>query len=364
MKAALISMGSKSSLWLAKAMKNYFDKVENLDIRNIELNLSSKEYDVLHKGKKIEDYDCVYAKGSYKYADLLRALTTALCKKAYMPIKASAFNTGHDKLLTQLKLQQHKIPMPTTYLASTPTAAKKILEKINYPIIMKFPHGTQGKGVMFADSFASASSMLDALTTLKQPFIIQEYIETGGVDTRAIVVGEKVVAAMKRKAVEGEERANIHAGGKGEPCELDAYTKKIAVESAKAIKAEICAVDMLEGAKGPVVIEVNLSPGLQGITEVTKIDITDKIAKYLYKKTKCYHEAEKETNASRIFQEVGIRSDKAKEIITGIDLRGNRILLPEVITKITKFNEKNELIMEAEEGALRIKKLDVGEEKK
>ena len=87
---------------------------------------------------------------------------------------------------------------------------------MKYPIVLKFPHGTQGKGVMFAESFAAASSMLDALIALKQPFLIQEYIETGGVDVRAFVVGDKVVASMKRKAVRGEMRANIHAGGTGE----------------------------------------------------------------------------------------------------------------------------------------------------
>ena len=96
------------------------------------------------------------------------------------------------------------------------TYEKELLTKVNYPIVMKFPEGTQGKGVMFADSISSASSMLDALGALRQPFIIQEYVETGGRDIRALVVGDKVIAAMCRQAQRDEKRANIHAGGSGE----------------------------------------------------------------------------------------------------------------------------------------------------
>src|SRR3989338_8003938 len=93
---------------------------------------------------------------------------------SYMPIKAETFTLGHDKLLTHLALQHFNIPMPMTYLASSAKAAKKILNEVAYPIVLKFPHGTQGKGVMFAESYAAASSMLDALIALKQPFLIQE----------------------------------------------------------------------------------------------------------------------------------------------------------------------------------------------
>jgi len=230
---------------------------------------------------------------------------------------------------------------------------------------MKFPSGTQGKGVMFADSFASASSMMDALSALRQPFLIQEFVETGGVDTRAIVVGDKVVAAMNRESKEGEMRANIHAGGKGTPTELDSYTKKIAVESARVIGAEICAVDILESVKGPVIIELNLSPGLQGVTEATKIDVADKIAKHLYERAKKIKDTGKKERASKIMQDVGIKpSEQLKEVITTLDFRGNRILLPSAITAMTKFNEKEEYCIEAEKGFLAIKKFCIGKEEK
>jgi len=286
MKAAIISEGSVSSIWTYEAMKKYFDEVDDLRIKYIEVVMNGTTLEVLYQGKPLNEYDCIYAKGSFRYATLLRALTSVLYEKTYFPLKPTSFSLGHDKLLTHLELQHNKIPMPKTYVASAnEESVKAILAKVTYPIVMKFPSGTQGKGVMFSDSASSAASLLDALLALKQPFIIQEYIETGGVDIRALVVGDKVVACMKRKAVEGEKRSNIHAGGKGEAYTPSVEVRKLAVDSAKAIGAEICAVDILEGHKGPLVMEVNLSPGLQGISAATKVDIASKIARYLFENT-------------------------------------------------------------------------------
>jgi ribosomal protein S6--L-glutamate ligase len=346
---------------VVKEMEKYFKVVDDIDLKTIEVNLSSTSLEVLHEGKPLDKYDCVYLKGSFRYEPLLRSIATALNGKSYMPIKPTAFTVGHDKLLTQLDIQQHKISMPTTYISATVDAAKKILKKVNYPIVMKFPHGSHGKGVMFADSYASASSMLDALAALRQPFIIQEYVEASGADIRAIVVGDKVVAAMKRKAEFGEKRANIHIGGTGEPCELDIHTKKLAIKAAEAVGADICAVDILESVKGPTVIEINLSPGLQGITQATKINVADKIAKFLYTKAGELSESGKKETTKDILKEIGAES--SKEIITNLDFRGNRVLLPEVITNITKFTEKDEFSIKADKGEVSIKKFSVGEEK-
>ena len=357
MKAAVISLGSTSSQWTIKAMRKYFDQVDDVNIRNIEINFSGKKSEVLYKGEELEQYDCILAKGSFRYAPLLRSLTTLLTSNIYMPIESSAFTIGHDKLLTQLKLQQDNIPMPRTYLSSTPEAAKKILEKINYPIIMKFPQGTQGKGIMYADSYASASSMLDALTALKQPFLIQEYIETGGTDIRAIVVGEKVVAAMKRKADLKEKRANIHAGGVGEAVELDSYAKKVAVDAARSIGAEVCGVDMLESVKGPVVLEVNVSPGLQGITKHTKIDVADKIAEFLYKRTEETMQNQKENSTEEIMKD--LEDKDKKKVITTLDFRGMRILLPELVTNISKIKDSDNVELEMKKDNISIKKFHV-----
>ena len=358
--AAIISLGSKSSEWTFEAMKKYFDEVDNINIKEIEVNIGTKSKNILYNGKPLKDYDCIFVKGSYKYAMLSRAITSIRNKRSYMPLTENAFSIGHNKLLTHLELMKYNIPMPKTYLSSTASAAKKILEKLNYPVILKFPEGTQGKGVMFADSYASASSFLDAAATLKQPLIIQEYIETNATDIRAIVVGNKVVASMQRKANVGEKRANIHAGATGEPYELDSYTKAIAVKAAHAIGAEICAVDILDGPKGAVVIELNISPGLQGITSVTKIDVADKIASHLAKKTREIKDKDSNETAKQILDDLGInaKKDSMKEIITNLDFRGERILLPLWASKITTIGEKDEVVISARKNALKIKKVE------
>ncbi|KYK26072.1 hypothetical protein AYK26_01340 [Euryarchaeota archaeon SM23-78] len=364
LRAAIISLGSESSKHTEEAMKKYFSKVDALDIRKIEINISGKTAEILYDGKPIGKYDCVFVKGSFRYAQLLKTLTSVLGKECYMPISAEAFTIAHDKLLTHLELQKHNIPMPRTYVSSTISAAKKILKKMNYPVIMKFPHGTGGKGVMFADSYASASSLLDALSALRQPFIIQEYVETGGTDIRTIVVGKKVIASMERKASSMEARANFHVGGTGEPVELDSATRKLAVSVAKAIGAEICAVDMLKSVKGPLVIEANISPGLQLVTKTTQIDVADKIAKHLYDRTLELRSSDKKLEATKIMK--GIDGDKTADgktrIITNLDFRGNMILLPEVITKAADFDEEDNYEITAQPDKIVIKKLDVTKE--
>ncbi|MBL7056211.1 RimK family alpha-L-glutamate ligase, partial [Candidatus Woesearchaeota archaeon] len=292
-------------------------------------------------------------------APLLRTITTAFYENTYMPIKPNAFTIGHDKLLTHLALQYNKIPMPGTYVVSSIDAAKKILNQVNFPIIMKFPHGTQGKGVMFADSFAAASSMLDTIENLKNPFLIQEYIETDGSDIRAFVVGNKVVASVKRRAVFGEKRANIHAGAKGESIVLDTHTQKLAVRTAKAIGAEICAVDMLETVKGPEVIEANLSPGLQGITESTQVDVAEKIAKYLYERCKESSEKGKDIETTKMLKDISVKEngkESEQQIVTNLDFRGERMLLPKIATDISKFDESQEFVLKVKKGKIILEK--------
>ena len=149
MKAALMSLGSKSSVMTLEAMNKYFDTVDDINLKNLEVTLG-KNLSILYNGQQLKKYDCVYAKGSFRYAPLLRCITTALYNTTYMPIKPNTFTIGHDKLLTHLALQYYKVPMPETYVVSSIDAAKKILKQVKYPIILKFPYGTQGKGVMFS----------------------------------------------------------------------------------------------------------------------------------------------------------------------------------------------------------------------
>jgi len=365
LRAALISLGSTSSDWTGEAMKKYFSEVDELDIRKIDIKISGKDDEILYDGKVLGKYDCVYAKGSFRYAQLLKTLTTVLNKKCYMPISADAFTIAHDKLLTHLELQKQGIPMPRTYITATINAAKKILEDIKFPIVMKFPHGTGGKGVMFADSYGAASSLLDALSTLRQPFIIQEYIDTGGIDLRLIVVGDRVVASMKRKAGPLEARANFHSGGTGENYEPDYMIKKIAIDTARAIRADICAVDILQSARGPLVIEANVSPGLQLITKTSKINVADIIAKYLYDKASDNKSRATDAHSSRMITGMISAVDDKKnpgrqrKLITDLTFRGGNIIIPEIVTRSTELSPSDTFEITTEPDSIIIKKMKI-----
>jgi ribosomal protein S6--L-glutamate ligase len=355
MKAAVISLGSVSSQWVAEALKKYFDEVEMVQLKEIEVSLG-KEAGVLYHGQPLQQFDCIYIKGSFRYANLLSSIATMLEKTTpYLPLRANSYTIVHNKLLTHLVLQQHNIPMPKTYVSSTIAAAKDLLKKIHYPIVMKFPEGTQGKGVMFADSESSAASMLDALGALKQPFIVQEFIETDGTDIRALVVGEKVVASMQRRASGQEKRANIHAGGTGESVQLSPEAMKIALRTAEALGADVCGVDILESPLGPLVIEANISPGLQGLQEVSTINVADQIAKHFHYKTESLLKKDKVKAASKVMKEID--NGAMQEIITDLNFRGERILLPEIVTKIAKFDDRKEYSVKVKMGKVEIESI-------
>ena len=361
MKAALISLGSVSSQMQAEAMEKYFDQVDMIQLRNIKVHLGKDGGIYCSEGKRLDEYHCVFLKGSFRYAYLLRSIAALLEGKVpYMPLPANSFTTIHNKLLTHLILEQHSIPMPRTYISPTTDAAKELLDQVQYPIVMKFPEGTQGKGVMFADSLNSAASLLDALGALNQPFIIQEYVETGGSDIRALVVGDKVVAAMKRIAKKEEKRANLHAGGEGEPVLLSREVSKLAVDTAKALGVDICGVDILEGPLGPKVIEANLSPGMQGLNAVSTLDVPNEIAKHLFRKTQEAVFSKNNAGAAELMREISLDIDKptqTQSIVTSLSFRGERILLPELVTKMASLTGDKEYTVKASKGKVEIEEL-------
>jgi len=357
MKAALFSMGSVSSQRIVDAMEVYFEEVDHYDIRKIEMRIGKGETSLLYNGVDMKkQYDCVYLKSSFRYALVQRALATYFLGHAYMPTSdPSAFTVVNDKVFTHLALEKELIPTPETYITPTVGAAKKLLSEINFPIILKIPGGTHGKGVMFAESIATASGILDTLEGLKQSVLLQEYIETEGTDIRAIVVGDEVVAAMVRKANKDEKRSNLHAGGAAEAISLDQKSKQIAVKAAKALNCEICGIDILESVRGPLVLEANLSPGLQGIMEATKVNIPDKIAKYLFKKTQEFKNINVTTDSAEdIIDEVNGASEN--QIISHLDFRGERILLSKIVSKMSGFQPDEEVVVKVKNGKVTIEK--------
>lgn len=182
---------------------------------------------------------------------------------------------SRDKLRCLQVLAQKGYDVPTTVLARGSRSTRVALRQIQgTPAVIKLMRGTQGVGVMLVESQTSCESVLDTLWGLDQDVILQQYIsESAGRDIRAFVIGDRVVASMRRQAREGEFRSNIHRGGEGMPIELKEPYKRLAVQAAKAVGLTVAGVDMLESLTGPKILEVNSSPGFEGIEAATGLNV-------------------------------------------------------------------------------------------
>lgn len=190
---------------------------------------------------------------------------------------------SRDKLRSLQLLARDGIGLPVTAFAHDPKQTEEVLQVAGgAPAVIKLLEGTQGIGVVLADTTRSAKSVIEAFRSANVNILVQEFIkEAGGTDIRALVVDGKVVAAMKRSGAEGEFRSNIHRGGSAEQIKITAVERSTAVRAAKAMGLNVCGVDMLRANHGPVVMEVNSSPGLEGVEKATGIDVAGKMIEFL-----------------------------------------------------------------------------------
>ncbi|CAA6821818.1 MAG: Ribosomal protein S6 glutaminyl transferase [uncultured Sulfurovum sp.] len=196
-----------------------------------------------------------------------------------------AIQRSRDKLRSLQIFSRHDIDMPKTIFASNKSSAKDIIALSGgAPLVLKILEGTQGVGVVLVDSNKAAKSVLDAFYGMDVNLLVQEFIEeAGGADIRALVVDGQVVGAMKRQGAEGDFRSNLHQGGSAIAHKLNRKEKSTAIAAAKAMGLGVCGVDMIPSDRGPLVMEVNSSPGLEGIEKSTGIDIAGKIMDYIEK---------------------------------------------------------------------------------
>lgn len=196
-----------------------------------------------------------------------------------------AIGRSRDKLRSMQLLSREGIGLPVTTFAHDPKQTEEVLQLAGgAPIVVKLLEGTQGIGVVLADTDRSAKSVVEAFRGAGVNILLQEFIkEAGGTDIRAIVVGGRVVAAMKRTGAEGEFRSNLHRGGSAQLVKLSPEERSTAVRSAKTLGLNVCGVDMLRANHGPVVMEVNSSPGLEGVEKATGLDIAGNIIEYIEK---------------------------------------------------------------------------------
>lgn len=203
--------------------------------------------------------------------------------KVFTTLSSLALVRSRDKLRALQILARSGVDIPKTAFAKHPRDISHLMKQVGgAPLVIKLLEGTQGLGVVLAETKTAAKSVMEAFYGLNANILVQEFIkEAKGADIRAFVVGGRVVGAMKRQGLEGEFRSNLHRGGQGTPIKLNKSEKETAIKAAKALGLSVAGVDMLQSERGPLVIEVNSSPGLEGIEKATEQDIATKIIEFI-----------------------------------------------------------------------------------
>jgi ribosomal protein S6--L-glutamate ligase len=244
---------------------------------------------ILYKGEAIEGIDAIIPRiGTSVTASGCSVVRQFELMKVFTTVKSQAISRSRDKLRSMQILAKAGVQIPKTVFAKNPSQVNELIKIVGGPpVIIKLLEGTQGVGVVLAESSKAAKSTIEAFFGLKANFLIQEFIaESKGADIRAFVVGNKVVAAMRRQGTEGDFRSNLHRGGVGESITLSPEEEHAALMAAKALGVKVAGVDMLQSQRGPLVMEVNSSPGLQGIEKTTGVDVASFIISYIEEKIK------------------------------------------------------------------------------
>ena len=253
------------------------------------MNIASRRPEIYYNGEKLEGFDAVIPRIGASVTFYGLAVLRQFEMMGVYPLNESVgIGRSRDKLRSMQLLARDGIGLPVTTFAHDPKQTEEVLGLAGgAPLVIKLLEGTQGLGVVLADTDRSAKSVIEAFRATNTNILVQEFIkEAGGTDIRAIVVGGKVIAAMKRSGAEGEFRSNLHRGGSAAVVKLSPEERSTAVRAAKSMGLNVCGVDMLRANHGPVVMEVNSSPGLEGVEKATELDIAGKIIEHIEKHAK------------------------------------------------------------------------------
>lgn len=264
-------------------------ELDIVDTLRCYMNIASRRPEIFYNGEKLVGYDAVIPRIGASITFYGTAVLRQFEMMGVFPLNESvAIGRSRDKLRSMQLLARDGVGLPVTTFAHDPKQTEEVLQLAGgAPIVIKLLEGTQGLGVVLADTDRSAKSVVEAFRSAHVNILLQEFIkEAGGTDIRAIVVGGKVVAAMKRSGAEGEFRSNLHRGGSAEVVRLSPAERATARKAAKSMGLNACGVDMLRADSGPVVMEVNSSPGLEGVEKATGKDIAGMMIEYLEKNAK------------------------------------------------------------------------------
>jgi ribosomal protein S6--L-glutamate ligase len=269
---------------LVAAARRRGHDIDVVNTLHVHMNITSNRPTLRFGGSTLPIYDAVIPRIGASITHYGLAVLRQFEMQGVYPLNESvAIGRSRDKLRALQLLARDGIGLPVTAFAHGPRKAEDVIKEVGgAPVVIKLLEGTQGMGVILAETEASAKSIIEAFSAANINIMVQEFIrEAGGSDIRAFVIGGQVIAAMKRTGVKGEFRSNLHRGGKGEVVQLTPEERDTAVRAAKVLGLNVCGVDMLRARRGPVVMEVNSSPGIEGIERATDIDIADGVIQFL-----------------------------------------------------------------------------------
>ncbi len=269
---------------IVDAAKTRGHSIDVINTLHVHMNITSSKPLLRHGGKTLPLYDAIIPRIGASVTHYGLAVLRQFEMQGVFPLNESvAIGRSRDKLRALQLLAREGIGLPVTAFAHGPRKSEDVIKEVGgTPCVIKLLEGTQGMGVILAETQASAKSIIEAFSAANINILVQEYIkEAGGTDVRVLVIGGEVVAAMKRTGKIGDFRSNLHRGGKAEVADLSPEERSTAIRSAEILGLNVCGVDMLRAKRGPVVIEVNSSPGIEGIEAATGADVAGAMIRFL-----------------------------------------------------------------------------------
>lgn len=291
MKIGILSR--KSSLYstrrLVESCESRGHSVRVIDPLRCYMNITSHSPSIHYRGESLDGFDAIIP----RIGASVTFYGTAVVRQfemmdVYTVNESQAISRSRDKLRSLQLLSRKGIGLPVTGFAHSPDDSQDLLNLVGTPpFIIKLLEGTQGKGVVLAETSKACESVIDAFRNLDAYFLLQEFVkEAQGADIRCFVVGDKVIASMQRKAKEGEFRSNLHRGGKASLIKITPEERSIAIRAAKIMGLNVAGVDIIRSKHGPLILEVNSSPGLEGIEKATELDVAGMIVEFIEKNAK------------------------------------------------------------------------------
>ncbi|HCO58823.1 MAG TPA: 30S ribosomal protein S6--L-glutamate ligase [Porticoccaceae bacterium] len=291
MKIAILSRNKKlySTRRLIEACEQRGHEPMVLDVLRCYMDIAPNKPEIHWKGELLAPFDAVIPRIGASVTFYGTAVLRQFEMMGAFPLNESvAITRSRDKLRSLQLLSRKGVGLPNTGYANDPDDIKDLIKMVGgAPLVIKLLEGTQGIGVVLAETAKAAESVIEAFMGLKANIMVQEYIkEAGGADIRCLVIGDKVVAAMKRQALPGEFRSNLHRGGSASLVKITPAERATAVQAARVMGLNVAGVDILRSDRGPLVMEVNSSPGLEGIESATGKDVAALIVQFIEKNAK------------------------------------------------------------------------------